>query len=75
MLLFYTGVGLIGAGTTSLLASVEPLVAVVLAYLVLNQSLTATQLGGGALILCSVVALTLPTRARRGPEPLPAAHP
>jgi drug/metabolite transporter (DMT)-like permease len=65
MLLFYTAIKLIGAGTTSLLATVEPLVAVVLAYLVLDESLAALQLVGGALILTAVVSLTLPARARR----------
>lgn len=75
MILFYSAVKLAGAGTASLLATVEPLVAVLLAYVVLDQSLDATQLAGGALILSSVVALTLPHRAGEGPEPLPAAHP
>jgi drug/metabolite transporter (DMT)-like permease len=76
MSLFYGAVKLVGAGTTALLATVEPLVVVVLAYLVLGESLTATQLAGGALILSSVVALTLPVRGRRDTqEPLPVAHP
>lgn len=76
MSLFYGAVKLVGAGTSSLLATVEPLVVVVLAYLVLGESLTATQLAGGALILSSVVALTLPARGRRDTqEPLPVAHP
>jgi drug/metabolite transporter (DMT)-like permease len=76
MTLFYGAVKLVGAGTASLLATVEPLVAVVLAYLVLGESLTRTQLGGGAVILGSVVALTLPERGRRRRRgALPVTHP
>jgi drug/metabolite transporter (DMT)-like permease len=66
-ILFYGAVRFIGAGTTSLLCSVDPLVSVVLAYVVLGESLSATQLAGGSLILTSVVALTLPQR-RRSPS-------
>jgi drug/metabolite transporter (DMT)-like permease len=61
---FYAAVRSIGAGTASLLCSVDPLVSVVLAYIVLDESLSAGQLAGGALILTSVVALTLPQRRR-----------
>jgi drug/metabolite transporter (DMT)-like permease len=63
-ILFYAAVRSIGAGTTSLLCSVEPLVSVLLAYIVLDESLSAGQLAGGALILTSVVALMLPQRRR-----------
>src|SRR5262245_51698236 len=63
-ILFYAAVRSIGAGTTSLLCSVEPLVGVVLAYIVLDESLSAGQLAGGVLILTSVVVLTLPHRRR-----------
>jgi drug/metabolite transporter (DMT)-like permease len=65
-ILFYAAVRSIGAGTTSLLASVEPLVSVLLAYVVLGESLSTGQLAGGALILTSVIALTL--QERRGRE-------
>ena len=76
MSLFYGAVKLIGASTTALFATVEPLVTVVLAYLVLDESLSATQLAGGGLILGSVVLLALPARRRRiVDEPLPAAQP
>ncbi len=74
MILFYGAVKLVGAGTASLLATVEPLTVVLLAYVVLDESLEATQLGGGALIVSSVVALTLPGRSRRA-EPAPVTHP
>src|SRR5262249_55066468 len=51
MIFFYSAVKLVGAATASLLATVEPLVAVVLAYVVLDESLEPAQLIGGALIL------------------------
>jgi drug/metabolite transporter (DMT)-like permease len=73
MIFFYTAVKLVGAATASLLATVEPLVAVVLAYVVLDESLEPGQLVGGALILGGVAALMLPVRIR-GRRPEPAAH-
>jgi drug/metabolite transporter (DMT)-like permease len=73
MILFYGAVKLVGASTASLLATVEPLVAVLLAYVVLDESLEAMQLAGGALILCGVVSLTLPVGAR-GAQVAPASH-
>jgi len=57
--IFYTGVKLVGAAAAGLLSTGEPLVSVLLAYAVLGESLTALQLLGGALILTSVVALSL----------------
>jgi drug/metabolite transporter (DMT)-like permease len=59
-LLFWTGVKLIGAGTASMLSTLEPPVAVLLAYAVLGESLTGLQLLGGALVVCAVVLLSLP---------------
>ncbi len=56
---FYTGVKLVGASTASLLALGEPFVAVLLAYAVLDETLGALQLVGGALIVCAVAALSL----------------
>ena len=59
---FYTGVQRVGASVAGLLSTAEPLVTVVLAYIVLDESLTALQLGGGALVLASVAALSLEGR-------------
>jgi drug/metabolite transporter (DMT)-like permease len=73
LLLFYAAVRLVGAGTTSLLASVEPLVSVGLAYVVLDESLKSTQLVGGALILSAVAALAVGRRGR-GSEAVPVTH-
>lgn len=57
--LFYTGVKLVGAGTAALLANAEPLVGVVLAYAVLDETLTALQLLGGILVVGGVILLGL----------------
>jgi drug/metabolite transporter (DMT)-like permease len=63
--LFYTGVKLIGPGTAALLGNAEPLVAVLLGYIVLDETLTALQLVGGALIVGGVVLLSLRSPAPR----------
>lgn len=73
-LLFWTGVSLVGAGTASMLATVEPLVAVLLAYAVLDESLSGLQLVGGVLIVSAVTLLSVPDAAfatlrRRAPGP------
>ena len=59
LMMFYTGVRRIGASNTSLLATVEPFVAVLLAFAILDELLTAGQLVGGAMILAAVVLLSL----------------
>ena len=61
---FYTGVKRVGASVAGLLSTAEPLVTVILAYIVLDESLTALQLAGGALIVTSVAALSLEGRRR-----------
>ncbi len=65
--LFYTGVERVGASTAGLLSTAEPLVTVLLAYVVLDESLTGVQLAGGALIVASVAALSLEGRNRPAP--------
>jgi drug/metabolite transporter (DMT)-like permease len=65
--LYYTGVSRTEAGVVGLLSSVEPLVSVLLAFLVLDESLGAVQAVGGVLVLGAVVALSLPGR-RAGVE-------
>lgn len=55
-------VGLQSSSTTvaSVITLLEPTVAAMLAWLLLGESLTALQLGGAVLMLCSVLLLTLP---------------
>jgi drug/metabolite transporter (DMT)-like permease len=60
-LLFFTGVKLVGAGTASLLVTIEPVIGICLAYAVLGESLHPAQLVGGALVIGAVVALSGPT--------------
>jgi drug/metabolite transporter (DMT)-like permease len=64
LIMFYTGVRRIGAANTSLLATLEPFVAVLLAFAFLDESLTAVQLVGGAMILATAVLLSLGERLR-----------
>jgi drug/metabolite transporter (DMT)-like permease len=57
VLLFYSAIRLIGAGTAARLATVEPVTAVILSYVVLGDSLAVSQIIGGAIVVASVVAL------------------
>ena len=65
ILLFYTGVGIVGASTASLLGNVEPVTSVLLAYAVLGEALSPVQLGGGALVVASVALIGVSSRLRR----------
>jgi drug/metabolite transporter (DMT)-like permease len=66
--IFYTGVQRTEAGVVGLLSSAEPLVSVLLAYAVLDESLTGRQLAGGALIVASVLLLSLQPARPRAPS-------
>ena len=55
--LFFAGLRRVGPTTASILATVEPLVTVLLAFLVFGEMLGAVQLAGGALVLAAVLAL------------------
>jgi drug/metabolite transporter (DMT)-like permease len=57
--LFYSGVKRAGATAAGLLSTVEPVVSVLLAYAVLGESLSTLQFIGGALIIASVLALSV----------------
>jgi drug/metabolite transporter (DMT)-like permease len=61
--LFFAGLRWVGPTTASILATVEPLVTVLLAFLVFGERLGAVQLVGGALVLGAVLVLSvrLPT--------------
>ncbi|MFL5841386.1 MAG: DMT family transporter [Thermoleophilaceae bacterium] len=72
-LFFYSAIRLIGAGGAARLATIEPLTAVVLSFLVLGDSLSAAQIAGGAVLLTSVVLLaTSPDALGPGAAPNPA---
>jgi drug/metabolite transporter (DMT)-like permease len=55
--LFFAGLRRVGPTIASILATVEPLVTVLLAFLVFGERLSPVQLGGGALVLAAVVAI------------------
>ena len=65
--MFFAGLRRVGPTTASILATVEPVVTVLLAFVVFGETLGAVQVVGGALVVSAVLALNL----RRGPsEPL-----
>ena len=61
---FFAGLRLVGPSEAAILSTFEPPVTVVLAFLVLGETLTVPQLAGGALVLAAVVLLQL----RGGPS-------
>jgi drug/metabolite transporter (DMT)-like permease len=56
--LFFAGLERVGPTTASVLATVEPLVTVLLAFLVFGEMLGVVQLVGGALVLAAVLVLS-----------------
>jgi len=59
--LFFAGLRRVGPTTASILATVEPLVTVLLAFLVFGETLGTLQVAGGALVLSAVLVLELRT--------------
>jgi drug/metabolite transporter (DMT)-like permease len=57
--LFFAGLRRAGPTSASILATVEPLVTVVLAFLVFGERLGPVQIAGGALVLSAVLVLRL----------------
>ena len=66
--LFFAGLRRAGPTAASILATVEPLVTVLLAFLVFGETLGPVQLAGGALVLSAVLVLTVRVRV---PAPIP----
>jgi len=66
---FYAGTRRIGAAKAALISTIEPLIIVVLAWLLLGQRLAPIQLAGAALILAGVVIAQTSPRASGAPEP------
>jgi drug/metabolite transporter (DMT)-like permease len=63
--LLFAGLRRVGPTTASILSTVEPLVTVLLAFLVFGEMLGAVQLVGGALVLAAVLGMTdIGTRRR-----------
>ena len=57
--LFFGGLRRAGPTTASILATVEPVVTVVLAFIIFGETLGALQIAGGALVLAAVLALSV----------------
>lgn len=55
--LFFAGLERVGPTSASILATVEPLVTVLLAFVVFSETLTSIQLGGGALVLAAAATI------------------
>jgi drug/metabolite transporter (DMT)-like permease len=68
--LFFAGLRHVGPTAASILATVEPLVTVLLAFAVFGETLGPLQLCGGMLVLSAVVVLNL--RTRPAPVAVPA---
>lgn len=71
--LFFAGLRRVGPTTASILATVEPVVTVLLAFAVFGETLGPVQLVGGAFVVAAVLALNLrlprPMAARAAPDP------
>ena len=61
--LFFAGLRRVGPTTASILATVEPMVTVLLAFLVFGETLGVAQLAGGALVVSAVLVLNAPRSA------------
>jgi drug/metabolite transporter (DMT)-like permease len=55
--LFFAGLARVGPTTASILATAEPLVTVLLAFLVFSETLSSMQLGGGALVVAAAATI------------------
>jgi drug/metabolite transporter (DMT)-like permease len=55
--LFFAGLKRVGPTTASILSTVEPVVTVLLAFLLFGELLGSLQLVGGALVVAAVVVL------------------
>jgi drug/metabolite transporter (DMT)-like permease len=60
--MFFAGLDRVGPTTASILSTVEPVVTVLLAFLVFGETLAAVQLAGGALVVAAVLALAVRVR-------------
>lgn len=66
--LFFAGLERVGPTAASILSTLEPVVTVMLAFLVFGESLGPTQLAGGTLVLLAVLAVRTPVRVAGPPS-------
>ena len=71
--LFFAGLKRVGPTTASILSTLEPVVTVILAFLVFGETLGAVQLLGGALVIGAVIVLQLRALPLRTPGRIRAA--
>jgi drug/metabolite transporter (DMT)-like permease len=57
--LFFAGLRWVGSATAAIVSTAEPLTTVLLAYVVLDESLNTLQLVGGALVISGVLVLSV----------------
>jgi drug/metabolite transporter (DMT)-like permease len=65
--LFFAGLRRVGPTAASILSTVEPLVTVLLSFVVFGETLGPVQLTGGVMVLAAVFVLRLSRRRRRAP--------
>lgn len=65
--LFFAGLQRVSPTAASILSTLEPVVIVVLAFVVFGESLALTQLAGGTLVLVAVLAVQTPVRVAVAP--------
>jgi drug/metabolite transporter (DMT)-like permease len=70
--MFFAGLQRVGPTTASILATVEPLVTVLLAFLVFAETLGLVQLIGGGLVLGAVLVLHVRPRLAATPAAIPS---
>jgi drug/metabolite transporter (DMT)-like permease len=71
--LFFAGLRRVGPSAASILSTLEPVVTVVLAFLVFGETLGAVQLAGGALVIAAVLVLQARGVSLRWPGRIRAA--
>jgi drug/metabolite transporter (DMT)-like permease len=71
--LYFAGLQRIGPTRASTLSTVEPLVTVTLAAVVLGETIAPAQLAGGALILATVILLARPSKRNRRGDTAPGS--
>jgi drug/metabolite transporter (DMT)-like permease len=67
--LFFAGLRRVGPTAASILSTLEPVVAVALAFAVFDESFGPAQLAGGTLVLLAVLAVRAPRRRPRTASP------
>jgi drug/metabolite transporter (DMT)-like permease len=63
---FFAGLGRVGPARAAILSTVEPVITLALAVLVLGEPLGWSQAAGGALILAAILILQRGRRSARG---------